>query len=107
MVGCINGSSFWGFSAGELLFTGCNGSRTGKKSSDKWQVTFRFSVQKNQSNIAIGSLGTINKRGWDVLWVRYKEDTIEQDGKKSVFRVPKAAYVEQVYAEANFSSLGI
>ena len=106
MVGCINGSAFWGFSAGELLFTGCSGTRTGDSSKDKWQVTFRFGVQANQS-VKIGSLGTISKRGWDLLWARYKEEIKESGGKKIVLRVPKAAYAEQVYEEANFKSLGI
>lgn len=108
MVGCINGKSFWGFEAGELLFTGCSGTRTGDKSSDKWQVTFRFSVQMNQSNIPVGTLCNATKRGWDLLWVRYKEQEVDVgNGKKAVLNVPVAAYIEQIYPEANFSSLGI
>lgn len=111
MVGSINGSTFWDYDAGELLFTGCSGTRTGKRSTDKWQVTFRFGVQANQSSIQIGTLGTINKRGWDLLWVRFKEDTITSgtgsSAKKIIVNVPVAAYTEKVYPEANFSSLGI
>ena len=106
MVGKINGSAFWGYNAGELLFTGCSGTRTGDSSKDKWQITFRFAVQENQS-VKIGSLGTISKRGWDLLWVRYVKDIVSNGNKKGVYSIPKAAYAEQVYEEANFKSLGI
>ena len=111
MVGSINGSSFWSYDAGELLFTGCSGTRNGRRSTDKWQVTFRFGVQANQSGIQIGTLGTIDKRGWDLLWVRFKERPITvgsgSNERKIIVNAPIAAYTEKVYPEANFSSLGI
>lgn len=107
MVGCINNAEFQGFSAGELLFTGCSGSRNGSGSDNKWQITFRFAVQENQTGIAIGNLGTISKRGWDILWIRYNEDIVTVDNKKVVLRVPKAAYVEQVYKSVDFDNIGL
>lgn len=107
MVGCINSTTYQGFAAGELLFSGCSGARNGDNSDDKWQITFRFMVQMSQDNIQIGDLGTISKRGWDVLWIRYDEDTIVANNKKKVQRIPKAAYVEQVYPEVDFATLGI
>lgn len=108
MVGCINSSTFLGFNAGELLFSGCSGTRNGTRSDDDWQITFKFSFQANQTGIMVGELGPITKRGWDVLWIRYKEDPVSlSNNKKAVLRIPIAAYVEQVYKEANFSSLGL
>lgn len=106
-VGTINDRVFRGYQAGELLFTGCSGSRSGTGSGDKWQITFQFAVQPNQTNIPFGS-NHYNKRGWDLAWFRYKEQEQTNGDKKIIVRTPVAVYVEQVYSDANFASvLGI
>lgn len=55
--------------------------------------------------LSVGSIGGINKRGWDYLWVRYAD--IEDPAAKMLVKRPLAVYVEQVYPFTNFLGLGI
>lgn len=106
----INSEKFRGFEAGDVRFEGCSASRAGNDPSDYWQVTFKFAVRVNNKNNPeqIGNLGSVSKRGWDYLWCRYKED-FEADGSGKLYTVkkPVAAFVHQVFEEADFRKMGI
>ena len=104
LVGCVNSGSFKGYSAGEVLFTGCSGTKTGK---EKWRVTFNFAVSMNQTGIKIGDISGIKKDGWDIIWVRYDEKPVDSGSKKQIIRTAKAVYVERVYARKSFGGLGV
>jgi hypothetical protein len=99
-TGKVNDGSFRGFSAGEVLFLGANGSR---KRSGEWEITFSFSASQNLTSQTIGGIVNINKGGWEYLWVRYAEDV---DGNRLI-RKPVAVYVEKVYEEADFDDLDL
>lgn len=102
MVGRVNKDKFKGYAAHEVLFIGASGTRTGK---EKWQITFNFAVSENEDDISIGDFDNISKHGWDVVWARYKESSNED--RNEVIRKVKAVFVEQVYKEGDFSSLGL
>lgn len=106
-TGKVNNSSFRGFNAGEVLCLGVSGSRRGDSSEDNWAITFKFAVSQNQSNIRIDALTVPSKQGWDYLWVQYKSAEVSQGGKTKKVKVPRAAFVEQVYEKGNFGALGI
>ncbi len=101
-TGMYNNDSFKGFSAGEVLFMGASGSQRGV---EDWEITFRFAASQNRSDIKIGDIGPIAKRGWEYLWVRYADD-VDKD-KKNYVKKPIAVYVEKVYYGTSFKSLGI
>lgn len=105
LTGTVNGSSFRGFSAGEVLFLGASGTKRSKKPDAPWEITFRFAVSPNQSGLEVGKLKISQKRGWDYLWVRYADKVA--DNKKNVVKEPVAAYVERVYPEGDFGNLGL
>ena len=105
LTGTINKAAFRGFAAGEVLFLGAAGSKRSKKASANWEITFRFAVSANQAQLKIGDLTIANKRGWDYLWVSYKT-TVAANGK-SLVKKPAAAYVEKVYPDGDFGTLGI
>ena len=84
---------------------GASGRRTGDDPDDLWEITYNFSVQRNQTDLDIGGITVATKRGWDYLWVRY-EDQISSDSK-SVLKKPVAVYIEKVYYGTDFTSLGI
>lgn len=98
LTGTINKSSFRGFAAGEVLFLGASGQRSGMF----WDITFKFAVSPNQASVKVSDEITVtNKRGWDYLWVRFGEKV-----EAGVLRkVPVAAYVERVYEDGDFSDL--
>ena len=102
MVGTVNKSKFKGYDAHEVLFVGARGTRTGK---EKWQITFSFMVAPNEDDIKIGRFSNIQKNGWDVIWARYKEAS--DDDNSEIIRIAKAVFVEEVYREKDFSSLGL
>ena len=99
-TGKVNNAFFRGNEAGEVLFRGAQGSKTG---NDKWEITFNFSASENLIDITIGSITGIAKQGWQYLWVLY-EDAVD-DTAKSLIKQPSAVYIEQVYQQADFSVL--
>ena len=106
----INSKKFRGFEPGDVRFEGCTGSRSGNSSSDYWQMTFKFAVQMNNKKtpLQIEDLGSVAKRGWDLLWIRYEEDIVTgSGGKMYTVKKPVAAYVDQIFEEADFRELGI
>ena len=102
LTGKVNNGSFKGLAAGECLFLGASGSKRG---TDDWEITFRFAGSPNRTGLTVGPISGINKKGWEYLWVRYSD--IEDTASHTLVKQPIGAYVEKVYEEGNFSSLGI
>ena len=59
--------------------------------------TFSSSLSQFISN------ASVNKKGWEYVWVRYA-DAEDQD---VLVKQPIAVYVERVYEEGDFAALGI
>jgi hypothetical protein len=105
VTGTTNNAAFRGFEAGEVLFLGCSGSQEwdDQKGSGPWSLSFRFAASKNVTGETIGDITGIAKKGHEYLWVRY-EDAVSSN---SLLKKPKAVYVNKVYKDSNFSTLGI
>jgi len=102
LTGRVNDAPFKGLAAGEALFLGAAGSKRG---DDPWEISFAFAGSPNVTDLSIGAINGIAKKGWEYLWVRYQE--AEDVTAKMLIRKPVAAYVERVYREGSFSALGI
>lgn len=102
LTGRVNDAPFKGLAAGECLFLGAAGTRRG---DDPWEISFAFAGSPNITNLSVGGITGIAKKGWEYLWVRYAE--AEDTAAKMLVRKPIAAYVERVYREGNFAALGI
>ena len=102
LTGKVNNAAFRGFAAGEVLFLGASGSKRGE---EDWEITFKFAASPNVTNLTIGEITGVSKKGWEYLWVRYADD--EDTAAKVLVKKPIAVYVEQVYPYGNFSGLGI
>lgn len=105
LTGAVNDGPFRDFQAGEVLFLGASGSRRGTGPEDRWEIAFAFAASPNRSDLTVGAITGIAKRGWDYLWVQYGDD-VDPDAQVLIKR-PIAAYVEQVYPFASFAGLGI
>ncbi len=105
VTGTTNNAAFRGFEAGEVLFLGCSGSQEwdDQKGSGPWSLSFRFAASQNVTGQTIGDITGISKKGHEYLWVRY-EDAVSSG---SLLKKPKAVYVNRVYKDSNFSTLGI
>jgi hypothetical protein len=101
-TGKVNSGGFRGLAAGEVLFLGAAGSKRGE---DDWEITFRFAALPNKTNIQVGSIAGISKKGWEYMWVQYADDV--DAAKKQIIKKPVAVYIEKVYEETSFAGLGI
>jgi hypothetical protein len=102
LTGKVNDATFKGFDPGEVLFLGASGSR---RTSEDWEITFRFAASPNATDLSVGEITGISKGGWEYLWVRYTDS--EDQAAKALVKRPVAAFVERVYAEGDFSALEI
>jgi len=104
-TGTTNNAVFRGFQAGEVLFMGCTGSHEwdDQKGNGPWSLSYRFVASKNLTNETIGNITGVNKRGHEYLWVLYKPVVVATE----LVQVPEFVYVNGVYGESNFASLGI
>ena len=105
LTGKVNSGSFRGLQPGECLFLGASGSRRGTSADDDWEISFRFAGSPNVSGLQVGSIGGINKKGWEYMWVRYQD--AEDEDAKVLIKKPIAVYIEKVYEQANLGGLGI
>jgi len=103
ITGKVNSAPFRGFAAGEVLFLGASGAKRDRYHETPWEVTYRFAVSPNESNLVVGNIGGITKRGWDYMWIRYAE----LEDQNAIVKRPVGVYVERVYGDANFGLLGI
>ncbi len=85
-----------------MLFLGASGTKRG---GGDWEITFRFAASRNRTNLTIGDITGISKKGWEYLWVRYAD--AEDANAKALIKKPVAVYVEKVYEEGDFGLLGI
>ena len=109
-VGTVNSVGFAGRAAGTCLFAGVSGRVNASKVDAPWDLTMNFLYRKNRS-VTLGTAEVqFDVKGWELLWVYYKEVETVLDTTKKVELFPHAAYVERVYEttdlEANlFGSL--
>jgi len=105
LVGKTNNASFKGLNTGECLATGVSGTRRGTAVDDDWEIIYRYAGSPNVTGLSVGSITGIEKKGWQLLWIKYSE-VLDVPSNRLVVQ-PLAAYVEKVYEEADFSLFGI
>jgi len=105
LTGKTNAAAFRGLAAGECLFLGASGSKRKSAGGVDWEINFRFAGSPNKTNLTIGPITGIAKKGWEYLWVRYAD--VEDTASKNLVKQPIAAYIEQVYEEGDYTGLGI
>lgn len=106
-TGRTNSGTWLGFAAGEVLYLGTTGDGdVPLVSGARFKpipLTHKFTASQNRTNIAIGAMTVASKKGFEYLWVRYKQG--ESADGANVVPVPTHAYVERVYEAANFATL--
>jgi len=103
LTGKVNNAAWRGAAKGECLFLGASGSWRGENAD--WEISFRFALVENRTNITIGDITGIEKEGWQYLWVQFEDD---EDAVTGYWRQkPTSVHIEQVYEYEDFSLLGI
>jgi hypothetical protein len=100
LTGTVNNASFFGRSAGEVLFLGASGSQG--TASDP-QIDYHFLRSRNVTGETIGTITSVAKKGHEVLWCVFAD----QASDEWIVKSPLAIKVERVYDLADFSSIAI
>ena len=118
LSGTVNNAAFRGFKAGEVLFLGCSGNQDwdADRGDGPWSLSYKFVASPNMGPTAgqtnseytipsepIGSIQNIVKLGHEYLWVKYQNSV----SNSTQLKQPVAVYVNKVYRDGNFASLGI
>jgi hypothetical protein len=100
LTGKTNNGGFREFAEGECLFMGAAGSKRGE---EDWEISFNFAASPNVTDLSVGDIHNIQKKGWEYMWVRYAD--AEDNVAKALVKKPIAVYIEEVYKPSDFSGL--
>lgn len=107
LTGTVNQLTFGEFAPGEVLFLGADGQQ--KSRTQPVTATFHFRSSSNSGEQQFGSgsntVTIAGKKGWEYLWFLY-EDAVD-DAANYLVRRLRAAYIEKVYEERDWSGLGV
>lgn len=101
ITGTVASDPFLGFAPGRVLFLGARGSDGTEAEAT---VSYQFAIGKNQVNQTIGGITGIDKKAWEVAWVRYQDNVVQADGKDRPVREPKFVYIDRVYEEIDMGA---
>ncbi|HEX3997207.1 MAG TPA: hypothetical protein VHX65_01525 [Pirellulales bacterium] len=104
VCGKVNDSTWRGYAEGSVLFLGASGTQRGL---DDWEITYKFQVRPGLSSQTIGPFTGISQQGWQYLWIQYTDAKDPDAVPLMMVKKPIAAYVEQVYYEGDFTTIGI
>lgn len=102
LVGTVNGTVFFNYEIGEILFTGFDGKLTKPTTRGEHNTSslrFQFERSKNKL-IRLDGFSTFEKRGWDYMWMstNHKRDSPGNAMAKEI----KAIHVQRVYEYTDF-----
>lgn len=93
----VNSTTFLTFDAGEVLYLGSTGSDGTNSAAE---VGYAFACSENLQNQIVGAITGIQKDGWDLAWIKWKDDV---DADLPV-KVPEFVYIERVYERVNLAA---
>jgi len=97
-TGSVNDGTFFTKPKGSFLFLGAAGD---DGSDAPATVSYQFAYSKNLQNKIIGGITVIEKEGWDVAWIKFKDADVA--GGKPI-KPPEYISVERVYERISFPS---
>lgn len=76
ITGWVDNAGFYTWAPYETLFLGFQGSQTTTVTSvqvdQTEEVSYHFAMSKNLTGLQIGTISGIDKKGWDVAWVKWQ-----------------------------------
>ena len=104
LTGRINSQPFLVFNVGDVLFAGANGAqKLSSEETPSFDMSFKFIINPSVYNLQSGDINVGYKRGWDYFWVEHVK-VFDYDCISKTL-LPSAAYIEQVYEEADLNKL--
>lgn len=103
LTGTVNNGPFRGFAAGEVLFLGASGRKSGQHGP--FELTYKFAASPNVTGLTIGDITGISKLGWEYIDIRY-EDIVDED-VNALVKYPIGVQIVRNYDYTDFDLLGI
>jgi len=100
LTGTMNNANFKGFTLGECLFQGADGTMRG---DGRWSITYKFAGNPSYIGHTVGAITGINKLGWDYSWSRNVD--FEDGSALALVKRPVAVVINRVYPFGDFSTL--
>ena len=100
IVAKTNRGEWRGFADAELLYLG--GTLQCEPNSI-WTLNDKFAMGENKTDLPVTPELAMDKKAWDFLWCTYAPTNVNG----MLLQVPRSAYVEQVYDDADFNLLGL
>lgn len=102
ITGKVNSTPFLQWAAGEVLFLGASGA-DGRQTEASCR--YDFAVSPNVTGLTIGSVTGVAKKGWELIWVKFKDETKTVSSTTYIVKVPQFVYVERVYETADLAGI--
>lgn len=106
-TGRTNDAEWLGFAEGEVLYMGSTGDGdvplVGGPRVKPIPIVHKYAASENVTALEVGDMTVPSKKGFEYLWVRYKQ--IESDDAKNLIPKPVHAYVERTYEKTDFATL--
>lgn len=96
-----NSATFEGWAAGEVLFMGLTGSRTG---DDEFTLNYKFGRNPNKTGQTVAGATAVAYNGWDYVWVRWEKT---DEGDNGIGSRAEGVYVAVVHESGSFAGLGL
>lgn len=93
LVGYVNSDAFFSWAAGEVRFAGV---RANDGTQTQGSATYTFDISPNVTGLTVGTITGIDKKGWEVAWVKNKQSTASGGGTTYHVMIPQFVYVERV-----------
>lgn len=127
LTGMVNSTRFLGWAPYEVLFLGAQGS---DGTNTDASVSYSFAISPNASALSLDKYGlnpcsleqwggpntynlpcdtspvTIEKEGWNVIWIRYEDETVIDTNGNYIkpSKLPRYVYIERVYDTVNLAA---
>jgi hypothetical protein len=99
LTGTTNNAAFRTFQAGEVLFTGAEGSWN----DNLINITYNFAMSPNLTSVDAAGVTGLSKKGHELIWVYYQDEV--DASAHAATKSARAAYVEKVYEGSDFDDL--
>jgi len=100
--GYVNSALWFGvFQPGEVRYMG---TRSQNGTDGAVSAVYQFEIQKNRTNFTVGQVAGIDKKGWHLIWIKYKNATKTVGAFTFPVKNPVFVYIERMSETINFAT---
>lgn len=101
LAGYVNSVPWRVYDQGEVRFMG---PRCSSSTETQSSCVYAFETKSNETGIQVGTITGIDKEGWDVLDIRFQDETETVGSNVHGVRIPEFVYIHRVAPRIDFQS---